>query len=121
MSTVSVLQRRKDRNRTILSQKNATPVATAELFPINFLKGRIYPIVSHLLGWLHKQTNKQASKKTHLASTVIYNISQIVNLKSSLSMFCCLSFSVTSFSVNDSGAGRVHASSSKVCANERVI
>lgn len=119
MSTACVLERRqgrKDGNRAIHSQKNPAPVATAEWFPINFPKGRISPIASHLLGQLHKQPNKQ---KTHLASTIISDIPQIVYLKISLSIFCCrfLSLSLTPLSVNGSGAGGVHASSLKARAN----
>lgn len=45
--------------QTIHSQKNPAPGGTAQLFPINFPKGRICPIVSQPLGQLHKQTNKQ--------------------------------------------------------------
>lgn len=53
-------------NRTIHNQKNPAPVATAELFPINFPKGRIFPTVSHLVGQLDKKPNKQAKNPTLL-------------------------------------------------------
>lgn len=43
--------------------EKSCPCCNAEMLPINFLKGRISPIVSPLLGRLHK---KQVNKKTML-------------------------------------------------------
>lgn len=54
-------------NGIIHNQKNPIPVATAELFPINFPRGRIFLIVPHLLGQPHKQqTNEKKTQQTSL-------------------------------------------------------
>lgn len=66
--------------------EKSCPCCNAEKLPINFLKGRISPIVPQILGRLHKKKTQQVNKKKS-ASIVIYTIPQFVHLRSSVGIF----------------------------------